>query len=167
MGYTLWSRGQLLGSVSALPAGVTLPGLGPDALAGFFTPTPAFVTAAAPLATLAAIPIRERLQAFAAVPRESDLEGLPQHEVVGRVRAALEASAEAQRFLELQQGIADLALELRDDAGGAIAAPSVNLISLVAESGMTLDAWRDDLKTGGDAVSEYLFVAQNIAVRPQ
>lgn len=164
MAYTLWSKGQLLGSVSALPAGVVLPGLAPGAVAGFFKPAPAFATAAAPLATLAAIPVRERLKAFAAVPRESDLEGLPQHEVVGRVRAALEASADAQRFLELQRGIADLALELHDDAGASVPAPSVNLVSLVAESGLSLDAMRDDGDASGEGMPEYLLVAQNVGV---
>ncbi len=165
MPYTLWSRGQLLGSISALPAGVAVPGLAPGALVGFFEPTAAFATLAAPLATLASIPLRERLEAFAAVPRQSELANLPPVEMAGRVRAALEASADAQRFLALQKAIMDLALEIRDEAGAALAAPNISVLSLAAEGGKAfLDAMQEDANAAGEGLSEYLLVAQKVGM---
>jgi hypothetical protein len=161
--HTLWSKGQLLGSIRPFPDGAAVPGISPNSLIGLFDPSDAFATRAAPLAMMASISNHEHLQLFDAtlLPRPSELECLPQGEAARLIqtalRAAVEFSPDLQRILALRQSIDDLELELRDDTDARITAMNISLVSMVAESGLP---WRDLLHDAGAGASEYVLIAR-------
>jgi len=161
--HTLWSKGQLLGSVRPFPNGVAVPGIAAGSLIGFFEPSSAFATRAAPLAMMASISNHEHLQVFEAtpLPRPSELEGLPRGEAARLIqtamRTAVKSSPDLQRILALRQSIDDLELELRDDTNASITASNIALVSIVTESGLS---WRDLQHDVGADASEYVLIAR-------
>lgn len=162
MRHTLWSKGQLLGSIRPFPEGVAVPGIAAGSLMGFFEPSPAFAARAAPFAMMASISNHEHLQLFDAtsLPRPSELEGLPRGEAARLIqtalRAAVESSPDLQRILALRQSIDDLELELRDDTDARIITSNISLVSMTAESGLS---WRDLQHDAGAGASEYVLIA--------
>jgi hypothetical protein len=140
MPHTLWSKGQLLVSIIDLQRGAALPGLPAGVIAGGFEPAPDFEVLAAPLVAMAAISTHVSAQAFDSIrfPDQSQLGDLPPKEAALRVQAALrvavESNADLQRILVLEESIAELALELRDDAGDPVAASNIRLIKVPADS---------------------------------
>jgi CRP-like cAMP-binding protein len=165
MRQTLWSKGQLLGSISALPEVAASPGFASTAIVGCFEPTPDLKRLAAPLVMMAELSTREQAQAFGAVrlPESSELAGVPQVEAARMTRDALRTAVASkpdfQRIMALQESIDALALELRDVDGAAIAANNIRLMSVETESGIMSQGLLEDVGAEG---MQYVLIAQRV-----